>query len=167
MDFIHFYTMKQKHLLPIFLLLTATLSAQDNTTEILRLDSIFWEAYNRCDVPQMMSMFTEDIEFYHDKGGPTFGLPAFTKSVKNSLCADPSFRLRREALPGTVKVFPMHDDGELYGAVLSGEHVFYIIENGGTPKLDGQARFTHLWKKTEQGWKMSRVLSYDHGPAKK
>lgn len=24
------------------------------------------------------------------------------------------------------------------------------------------AKFTNLWKKDENGWKMSRVLSYDH-----
>ncbi|MCC6411096.1 MAG: nuclear transport factor 2 family protein [Saprospiraceae bacterium] len=159
--------MKQKLLLPIFLLLTATLSAQDNTSDVLRLDSLFWQAYNRCDVPQMMSMFTEDIEFYHDKGGPTLGLAKFTQSTEKNLCGNPNFRIYREALPGTVKVFPMHNQGVLYGAILSGEHVFYISENGGKPVLDGQALFTHLWRITDQGWKMSRVLSYNHGPAKK
>jgi len=165
--FPHIHTMKHKHLLPILLLLTTTLSAQDNNNEVLRLDSLFWEAYNRCDVPLMMSLFTEDIEFYHDKGGPTLGLTAFTQSVEKGLCGDPNFRLRREAISGTVKVFPMYNQGVEYGTVLSGEHVFYIILNGGTPILDGHARFTNFWRKTEKGWKMSRVLSYDHGPAKK
>ena len=115
----------------------------------------------------MMSMFTEDIEFYHDKGGPTLGLSTFAQSIEKGLCGDPNFRLRRDALPGTVKVFPMHNQGVLYGAVLSGEHVLCIIKNSGTPVLDGQALFTHLWRKTDQGWKMSRVLSCHHRPAKK
>ena len=59
----------------------------------------------------------------------------------------------------------MKDGDKLYGAILSGQHVFYIIEKGKEPQLDGLARFTHLWLKSETGWKMSRVLSYDHGPA--
>jgi hypothetical protein len=39
------------------------------------------------------------------------------------------------------------------------------VEKGKEPRRNGLARFTHLLLKTEQGWKMSRVLSFDHGPA--
>jgi hypothetical protein len=113
----------------------------------------------------MRSFFTDDIEFYHDKGGVINGLDSFLMVSKRNLCSNENFRLRREAVTGSVKAFPMEDDGKLYGAILSGQHVFYIIENRKEPHLDGLARFNHLWLKTENGWKMSRVLSYDHGPA--
>jgi hypothetical protein len=66
---------------------------------------------------------------------------------------------------GSIKLFPMETGGKLYGAVLYGQHVFYVLERGKEPRLDGLAQFTHLWLKTESGWKMSRILSYDHGPA--
>ena len=132
---------------------------------ILHQDSLFWTAYNRCDVVGMATFFTEDVEFYHDKGGPTLGLPEFTRSLQNNLCGNPDFRLRREAVPGTVQVFPLQKGDAVYGAVLTGEHVFYILEKGQAPKLDGHARFTHLWLLRDGAWKMTRILSYDHGPA--
>jgi hypothetical protein len=81
--------------------------------------------------------------------------------MKKGLCGNPDWRLRREAVAGTVKVYPLNN----YGALISGEHVFYINETGKKEKLDGLAKFTQLWQFKNNEWKMSRVLSYDHGPA--
>ena len=85
--------------------------------------------------------------------------------AKNNLCSNENFRLRREGIAGTMKVFPLQKSDTIYGAILSGEHVFYILEKGKKERLDGKARFTHLWLLNNGVWKMSRVLSYDHGPA--
>ena len=142
--------------------------AQEMTSEertVLALDSAFWKTYNNCDVDGMSKFFTDDLEFYHDKGGKTQGLDIFLSNSRTNLCNDDNFRLRREAVAGTVQFFPMQRDGKIYAAILSGQHVFYILRKGKSPRLDGLARFTHLWVMTDSGWKMSRVLSYDHGPA--
>jgi hypothetical protein len=145
--------------------LRAQVNTNDELQAVLRQDSSFWQHYNNCNTEAMRRFFTNDIEFYHDKGGVINGLENFLMVSKKNLCGNDNFRLKREAVPGTVKVFPMKDGDKLYGAILSGQHHFYIIENGKEPRLDGLARFTHLFLKTESGWKMSRVLSYDHGPA--
>ena len=36
--------------------------------------------------------------------------------------------------------------------------------NDGTEKVVGSGKMTALWKKEENGWKLSRVISYDHQP---
>ncbi len=128
-------------------------------------DSLFWQAYNNCDVPGMMQYFADDVEFYHDKGGITTGIEKFTANTKNNLCGKAGFRLRREAIAGTIQIFPMQQAGKLYGAIISGEHLFYINDNGKPEFLDGHARFTHLWLLQNSVWKMSRILSFDHHPA--
>ncbi len=128
---------------------------------ILRYDSLFWQAYNACDVDKMQGFFTDDLEFYHDKGGLTTSKQSLIESMKTGLCGKENWRLRREAVAGTLKIFPLNN----YGAILSGEHVFYILETGKKERLDGLAKFTHVWRYRDNAWKMHRVLSYDHGPA--
>jgi Domain of unknown function (DUF4440) len=127
---------------------------------ILYHDSIFWFAYNACDVDKMSSYFTEDLEFYHDKNGVTSPRVKMDEAMQKGLCGNENWHLRREAIKGTVKVFPMKG----FGALISGEHVFYINETGKKEYLDGYGKFTHLWKYADGVWRMSRVISYDHGP---
>jgi len=143
----------------------AQTAEQKLSPTILYKDSLFWTAYNNCDIEKFGNFFTDDVEFYHDKGGITDGLKSLAESLKNNLCGNENFRLRREGIAGTMKVYPMQKSDTIYGAILSGEHVFYIQEKGKKERLDGKARFTHLWLLNNGIWKMSRVLSYDHGPA--
>ena len=136
------------------------------SSTILHKDSIFWEAYNNCDVNRMKTFFTSDLEFYHDKGGITLGVDALAESFTKGVCSqEDNFRLRREEVSGTVHVFPMRKSGVIYGAILTGEHLFYIQEKGKKERADGLAKFSHLWILENGEWKMKRVFSYDHKPA--
>jgi hypothetical protein len=161
---------KQFTLLILFTCAANGLWAQSNgqpmdrkalTQAVLHMDSLFWEAYNTCDVDKMATFFTDDLEFYHDKGGLTTPLSKLVDGMRTGLCGNENWRLRREPVEGTVKVFPMDN----YGAILSGDHVFYILEKDKNERLDGLAKFTHVWRFKDNQWKMHRVLSYDHGPA--
>lgn len=136
-----------------------------DSAAVLSEDAAFWEAYNQCDVQKMSQYFTADVEFYHDKGGITLGLGPLTESFKNNLCGNPKFRLRREAVPGTVQLYPLQKNGVTYGAVLSGEHYFYINDNGKPEFRDGQANFFHVWLLHDGQWKIARVVSYNHHQA--
>jgi Domain of unknown function (DUF4440) len=135
------------------------------TGTILHEDGLFWDAYNRCDVEKMSQFFWPDVEFYHDKGGPTIGLPALEETLRKNLCGNPNFRLRREAIAETVKVYPLQKNGVTYGAVLSGEHYFYINDSGKPEYRDGMAKFFHVWLLKDGTWKMARIVSYDHHAA--
>jgi hypothetical protein len=141
-------------------------SENDRLSEtILHQDALFWDAYNHCDTEKMPAFFTPDIEFYHDKGGITLGVEALVSSVKKNLCSNPDFHLRREAVEGSVQVSPLRNGNVIYGAVLSGDHYFYINEKGKPEYRDGLAKFFHVWLLKDGTWKMARVISYDHGPA--
>lgn len=144
-------------------------AAQENHEDLDKLirekDSLFWQAYNRCDVAGMERFFTDDVEFYHDKGGITNGKASLMANSKKNLCSNAAYHLRRAAIPETVQVFPMTGGGKVYGALISGEHLFYITDGGKPEYLDGHARFTQLWIIKNGEWKMSRILSFDHKPA--
>jgi hypothetical protein len=139
--------------------------AEENVSAtILSVDRQFWEAYNACDVEAQRRFVTEDVEFYHDKGGVTLGADALMDTVRKNLCSGNN-RVRREAVEGTGRVFPMHDEGVLYGAIVSGDHRFYVREGDHPETWTGIAKFANLWLLKDGTWKMARVLSYDHGPA--
>jgi hypothetical protein len=128
---------------------------------ILKLDAQFWNVYNTCEVDSFKKFLTDDLEFYHDKGGLTETSDKLVTMIKNGLCADPKMKLRREAVQGTINVFPLNN----YGAIITGEHLFYLTENDKPERLVEAAKFTHVWKNENGVWRMSRVLSYDHQQA--
>jgi hypothetical protein len=167
--------MRHKYYIPpvlsfLFLLVFPGASQAQNTEQkitqlILKKDSLFWQSYNRCDTTGYDQFFSNDVEFYHDKGGITLGVENMAMSIKKNLCSNSGFRLRREEVKGTVKIFPLQNNGVIYGTILSGEHLFYVLEKGKEARLNGKAKFTHLWLLKDGVWKMARILSYDHGPA--
>ncbi len=132
-------------------------SPQSTTDELFRtiasLDGALFDSYNRCDLEKFGAFFIDDVEFYHDQGGMTLGRQNLTESVKKNICG----KVRREIVPGTLEVYPMHG----YGAVEIGVHRFYH------PKAEqreptGEAKFVHLWQNKDGAWKITRVISYDH-----
>ncbi|WP_405207617.1 DUF4440 domain-containing protein [Aquimarina sp. LLG6339-5] len=144
-------------------LIPSLLTAQNNSSlkkTILKLDKKFWKSYNTCNMSTFKTFFVEDFEFYHDKGGLTSGLTKMMSSVENGLCNPENPRVRREVVEGSVQVYPLNN----YGAIITGEHVFYVSEKGKKEKLAEIAKFTHVWQHKDEQWKMTRVLSYDHQP---
>ncbi|MEM8585662.1 MAG: nuclear transport factor 2 family protein [Bacteroidota bacterium] len=130
---------------------------EELVSTITELDAKFWVAYNDCNVDEMAIYLTEDIEFYHDRGGLTLGKEDLVNGMRAGLCGSNPQRLRREAISGSVEIYPIAD----YGAIIRGAHQFYVIEENGE-YLDGQAQFTHLWRYDEGSWQMARVYSFDH-----
>lgn len=164
-----------KFLAPLFTLFSVLVCASASNAQnadqkvietIIELDAKFWTAYNKCQISSFPELFTDNVEFYHDKGGATIGLKSLLEAFKAGLCGNPDFRLRREELNETVRVFPLAKGGVYYGAIISGEHVFYVTQKGKREFLDGHARFSQLWLVRDGVWKMARILSYDHGDAK-
>lgn len=120
---------------------------------ILTLDSLLFDAFNRRDSVLFASLFSRDLEFYHDKGGLTGYLE--TTGFIGRLQHEGS-DLQRRLLPGSTEVYPVPG----YGAIQTGRHEFCHTENG--KKDCGSFRFLHIWKETAGRWEISRVVSYDH-----
>ena len=155
----------------ILLVTSGTLHAQLAVTDDLYLvlkqqDSIlFHAAFNTCDDAVMTAMFTEDFEFYHDKGGITEGRETFLKQFREN-CAgreagqpQPSKRI---LFPKSLEVHPLKNNGVLYGAIQHGMHEFEFLNGNGEYQKGDIARFTHLWILEQGKWKVKRELSYDH-----
>lgn len=150
----------------ISLLLTSGVNAQssDNSAaaarelyeEIASLDSSLFEAFNTCNLNKVETYFSEDLEFYHQKGGLTTTRKSVIEVMKINLCGESSNRVRRELVKESLEVYPISN----YGAVQTGEHRFYLTEKGRKERLDGIGKFVHTWQKKDGKWRISRVISY-------
>ena len=129
-------------------------------------DSLLFDAaFNRCDVEEMESLFTQDFEFYHDKGGAKFGRSNFMEPVESD-CANrnPSAMqpAKRILVDHSLEVFPLYENGELYGAIQHGIHRFEFLNEQDEYQRGDTAKFTHLWVLEDDQWRIKRELSYDH-----
>ncbi|NML69191.1 nuclear transport factor 2 family protein [Chryseobacterium sp. RP-3-3] len=121
---------------------------------IMEKDSLLFGAANSGNIDQLKTFFTPDLEFFHDVGG----LANYQETVDNfSRVAKNYSYTRRVLVPGSVEVYPIKD----YGAVQTGIHQFCRLDNGSLINC-GSFKFVHVWKKTSDGWKISRVVSYGH-----
>jgi hypothetical protein len=119
-----------------------------------------FEAYNACDIDKVGTFFTEDLEFYHEKGGLTLTRKGSLDIMKNNLCGENSNRVRRELVKSSLEVRPINN----YGAVQTGEHRFHLTQKGQKEKLDGICKFVMLWQNKGGEWRVSRVISYGCRP---
>lgn len=133
------------------------------TDEVKAADAALFSAFfERCDIPALSKMLTDDFEMIHDKGGLIAGSKAEMVASFERTCArqksGEDYRARRELIEASLKVYPVNN----YGAIEIGEHRFYQLLPGKPEKLVEVGLFTQVWKKEESGWKLARVLSYDH-----
>lgn len=123
-------------------------------------DSAYWQAYNRADPDGMNAFLADDVEFYHDRGGTLIGKAALSQA--NEAMRGAPHRLRREAVPGTLRFAPMRKDEDLYGVLVSGEHRFFVVADGKPEVPVGRASFTQLMVLKDGQWRISRIFSYEH-----
>lgn len=121
--------------------------------------------FSGCDPARLRMMLADDLEFYHDKGGFVFRnaeamITDYAKQCAERVKPD-AWRSRRELVKSTLAVDPVPG----HGAMEAGDHLFYERKGDGPEKLVGRARFAMVWKWQDGQWKLSRVLSYGHGPA--
>lgn len=125
---------------------------------LLRADSALFEAaFVTCDSAAVHSFLAEDVEFYHDQTGASFGKHVREDFERLTANCPGKHGVRRELVAGSLQVFPMKGDY----AIQMGVHRFV---QAGQPTAT-VARFVHLWKRKGEVWQLARVLSFDHRTA--
>lgn len=160
-----------KHFFAIALIImlggTQTSQAQlsENTTlfkHILALDSeLFDQGFNQCKPNIFEARTDEKLEFFHDKGGIQ-NRNQFLEAIKRNICSNLNEKPIRNLVPGSSQVFPLDNDGVLYGAIHHGTHQFHTKGNDIATHGYTVARFTHVWLLRDGIWKLKTALSFDH-----
>jgi len=117
---------------------------------IVQMDSMYFNAYNTCDLKTQSDLYSEDLEFFHDKGGLSTSKSDVLEALKNNICG----KVTRELVEGSIEVYPIKD----YGAVEIGLHKFH---NNQEPEgtVSKVSKFITIWEFKKDTWKMAKVIS--------
>ncbi len=117
--------------------------------EIAAMDKEFFDAYNNCDLEKQASIYSNDIEYFHDKGGLMTSKKEIIDATKRYICG----KVTRELVAGSIEVYPIKD----YGAVQIGFHKFYNSQEPDAESKPG--KFITIWRNENGSWKMAKVIS--------
>ena len=116
--------------------------------EILAIDTALFGSYNNCDLATHEALISEDLEFYHDKGGLSTSKTEYMKALKENICN----KVQRTLTPDTFEVHEIAG----FGAVSLGKHSFHnLVEDSHSEP----SKFITILKDTPEGWKITRVIS--------
>ena len=115
---------------------------------IVSLDKKLFDAYNSCDMDTQTALYSEDLEFFHDRGGLSTSKEKLLIALKNNICE----KVTRTLIEGSIEVYPIKD----YGAVEIGYHAF---NDKKTPENKSKgSRFIMIWKKTKPMFSYNTVI---------
>lgn len=116
---------------------------------IVAMDSVFFEAYNTCNLDKQASIYSDSIEFFHDQGGLITSKQDIIDGTEKNICG----KVTRELVKGSIEVYPIKD----YGAVQIGFHKFH---NNQEPKSPSHpSKFIIVWQNKNDDWKITKVIS--------
>ena len=117
--------------------------------KIVQLDSILFDAYNNCKMNISEELYSDSIEFYHDRGGLSTSKKGLMEALKNNICG----KVTRHLVTGSIEVSPIPG----YGAVEIGEHSFHNNQEPDAPSKP--SRFVVLWQYKNDKWQVREVIS--------
>ena len=116
---------------------------------ISNMDSIFFDAYNSCNMEKQKEIYADDIEFFHDKGGLSTSKSDILEATENNICG----KVTRSLLKGSIEVYPINN----YGAVEIGYHKFFNNQEPDAPSIP--SKFIIMWNFEKEQWKITKVIS--------
>lgn len=130
--------------------------------ELKKADSLlFNEGFNKCNLQVLQSLMHTDLQFMHDQNGLQ-NKEEFFNGFQESICGNLNFKPIRKLVDGSLIVYPLMNEGKLYGAVQIGQHEFYIKEPNKELRFTVNGKFIHTWLLEDGQWKLFRASSYDH-----
>lgn len=125
-------------------------------------DSTFFErGFNQCDLAYLEAAIHPELRFYHDQSGIQ-DRTVFFENIRKYICSDPTKKPIRKAEEQSLEVFPLYNNGVLYGAIQRGVRHFFIREAGKADVQTSSAKFTHLYLLENGKWLLKEVLSFNH-----
>lgn len=126
--------------------------SQELYDKIVHMDSVYFNAYNSCDMETQAAVLADSIEFYHDASGLTTSKKDLLAALKANICG----KVTRVLVQGSIEVYPLPG----FGAVEIGLHKF--INHQENNSVSPPEKFICIWRLRDGKWQMYRVIS-THG----
>jgi hypothetical protein len=127
--------------------------SQELYNTIVHMDSVYFNAYNTCDMDKQAAIYADTIEFYHDGSGLETSKKKLLAAIKENICG----KVTRVLVKGSIEVYRIPD----FGAVEIGLHRFINhAENNNVSRPD---KFIIIWQQSNDKWQITRVISLHTG----
>jgi hypothetical protein len=127
--------------------------SQELYNTIVQMDSIYFSAYNACDMDKQAAIYADSIEFYHDGGGLETSKQKLLAAIKENICG----KVSRVLIKGSIEVYQIPN----FGAVEIGLHRF--INHAENNHLSRPDKFVIIWRYKNDKWQITRVISLHTG----
>ncbi len=127
--------------------------SQELYNTIVQMDSVYFNAYNTCDMDKQAAIFADSIEFYHDGSGLETSKKKLLAAIKENICD----KVTRVLVKGSIEVYQIPN----FGAIEIGLHRFINhAENNHVSRPD---KFIIIWRYRNGQWQITRVISLHTG----
>ncbi len=127
--------------------------SQELYNTIVQMDSVYFNAYNTCDMDKQAAIYADSIEFYHDGSGLETSKKNLLAAIKNNICG----KVTRELVKGSIEVYQIPN----FGAVEIGLHRF--INHAENNHISRPDKFIIIWRHRSDQWQITRVISLHTG----
>ena len=129
--------------------------SQELYNSIVHMDSVYFNAYNDCDMDKQADIYADSIEFYHDGSGLETSKKALLAAIKQNICG----KVTRVLVKGSIEVYEIPH----FGAIEIGLHRF--INHTDHSKVRCQDRINLLSSGGTKMiiWQINRVISLHTG----
>lgn len=122
---------------------------QELYNTIIHMDSVYFGAYNTCDMAMQDAIYSDSIQFYHDRGGLQSSKKELLDAIKKNICG----KVTRVLVKGSVEVYPIPN----FGAIEIGLHQF--INHQEHDALSKPDKFIIFWRFRDGKWQITQVIS--------
>jgi Domain of unknown function (DUF4440) len=127
--------------------------SQELYNTIVHMDSVYFNAYNTCDMDKQAAIYADSIEFYHDGSGLQTSKKMLLAAIKENICG----KVTRVLIKGSIEVYQIPN----FGAVEIGLHRF--INHAENNNLSRPDKFIVIWRHNNDQWQITRVISLHTG----
>jgi hypothetical protein len=127
--------------------------SQELYNTIVHMDSVYFNAYNDCDMDKQAAIYADSIEFYHDGSGLETSKKKLLAAIKDNICG----KVTRVLVKGSIEVYQIPN----FGAIEIGLHRF--INHAENNNLSRPDKFIIIWRHKNDQWQITRVISLHTG----